>query len=203
MSPGRRGPAGLLLAAGAGRRLGRGPKALLPHRGRTLVEHVAEAMLLGGCADVTVVCGAGAPDVAAALATRAGARCVENPRWPAGMGTSLRSGLEAIGPGVDVLVMPVDRPGTGAPEIERVIGAHRPGGFTAAAHRDRDGRLQRGHPVLLDARWTGEAAAAAHDDVGARDVLTARRNLLRVVDCSDLDDGADIDEPHDLARLRP
>src|SRR5699024_9994565 len=73
VSPGRRGPAGLLLAAGAGRRLGRGPKALLPHRGRTLVEHVAEAMLLGGCADVTVVCGAGAPDVAAALATRAGA----------------------------------------------------------------------------------------------------------------------------------
>src|SRR5699024_5477432 len=101
------------------------------------------------------------------------------------------------------LVMRVDRPVTGATEIGRAFGAHRPGGFTAAAHRDRDGRLQRGHPVLLDARWTGEAAAAAHDDVGARDVLTARRDLLRVVDCSDLDDGADIDEPHDLARLRP
>jgi nicotine blue oxidoreductase len=39
----------VLLAAGAGTRLGRGPKALLPFRGRTLVEVLADVLLAGGC----------------------------------------------------------------------------------------------------------------------------------------------------------
>ena len=56
---------GVVLAAGAGTRLGLGPKALLPYRGRPLVESVAEALLDGGCREVVVVLGAGAPDVAA------------------------------------------------------------------------------------------------------------------------------------------
>lgn len=193
--------AGLLLAAGAGRRLGRGPKALLCHHGATLVEHVADAMLAGGCDRVTVVTGAGARDVAEALRSRSAVRCVENPDWPGGMGTSLRRGLEAIGCGVDILVMPVDRPGVSAGEIERVIRSHHPGGITAAAHRDRTGHLRRGHPVLFDALWTGAAAAAAHGDVGARELLSTQRELVRLVDCSDLDDGVDVDEPGDLTRL--
>lgn len=203
MSPTRVRPEGLLLAAGAGHRLGRGPKALLRHCGVTLVEYVTDAMLAGGCARVTVACGAGAGEVAEALSPRPAVHCVENPGWPAGMGTSLRRGLEAIGVGVDVLVMPVDRPGTSASEIERVIDAHRPDGITAAAHRDHIGDLRRGHPVLFDARWTGAAAAAAHGDVGARDLLTAQREFVQVVDCSDLDDGGDVDEPRDLERLTP
>ena len=37
----------VLLAAGAGTRLGHGPKALLPHRGGTLVEHPPDRRLLG------------------------------------------------------------------------------------------------------------------------------------------------------------
>lgn len=203
MSPARARPQGLLLAAGAGRRLDRGPKALLRHRGVTLVEYVTDAMLAGGCGRVTVVSGAGVGEVVEALRPQPAVCCVENPDWSTGMGTSLRRGLEAIGAGVDVLVMPVDRPGISAAEIGRVIDAHCPDGITAAAHRDHTGHLRRGHPVLFDARWTGAAAAAAYGDVGARDLLTAQRDLVQVVDCSDLDDGTDIDEPRDLERLRP
>src|SRR5690625_5441319 len=105
------------------------------------------------------------------------------------MGGSLRLGLEAIGPGHDVLISPVDRPGLRAEEVARVIAAHRPEQITAAAHRTGTDRLRRGHPVLLAARWTAAAAAAAHAEVGARDLLRAQREIVQLVDCSDLDDG--------------
>ena len=116
-------------------------------------------------------------------------------------GTSLRTGLAAIGPGRDVLVTPVDRPGMCAAEVARVLAAHRPGGITAAAHREASGGLRRGHPVLFDAALTTAAAEAAHADVGARDLLRARRDHVQLVDCTDLDDGADLDLPEDLWRL--
>jgi nicotine blue oxidoreductase len=194
-------PVGLVLAAGAGTRLGLGPKALLPRHGATLVEHLARTLLGGGCVEVVVVTGAGAERVSAALEDLLGVRCERNPRWREGMGTSLRAGLAAIGPGLDVLVTPVDRPGLSAAEVARVLAAHRRGGITAAAHRDPAGRLRRGHPVLLDAGWTAVAAAAAHDDVGARDLLRARREIVQLVDCTDLEDGADLDVPEQLWRL--
>lgn len=194
-------PAGLVLAAGAGRRLGLGPKALIEVDGVPLIHSVAEALLSGGCADVTVVTGAYADEVADILTDHPHMHVAHNPDWAAGMGASLRCGLTAIGPDRTVMVMPVDHPGINAAEVERVIAAHLPGGITAAAHRDSLGRLRRGHPVLLDAEWTAAAATAAHDDVGARELLAAHRDILTLVDCSDLSDGGDIDVPADLARL--
>lgn len=195
------GPVGLVLAAGAGTRLGHGPKALLPMRGATLVEHVARALRDGGCAQVLVVTGAGAQQVGDAVGAMPGVRAQENPRWCEGMGSSLRTGLAAIGPRRDVLVTPVDRPGLGAEEVARVLAAHRSGGITAAAHRDASGTLRRGHPVLFDAAWTAAAAQAAHDDVGARDLLRAEAERVRLVDCTDLEDGTDLDLPEHLGRL--
>lgn len=198
---GRR-PRGLVLAAGAGRRLGQGPKALLPRDdGITLIESVVLALLGGGCQDVTVVTGARGEEVESALAGCDRVAIAFNPDWSSGMGSSLRRGLQAIGPGPDVMVTPVDRPGICAAEVARLIAAHRPGAITAAAHRDSEGRLRRGHPVLFDASWTSQAAAAAHGDIGARDLLEAHRSVVDLIDCSDLDDGADVDVPADLHRL--
>lgn len=195
------GPVGLLLAAGDGTRLGRGPKALLPRRGSTLVEHLGRTLHAGGCPEVVVVTGAEADRVAEAVARILGARALRNPHWREGMGTSLRAGLAEAGPGRDVLVTPVDRPGLSAEEVARLIAAHRRGEITAAAHRDASGMLRRGHPVLLDAAWTAAAARAAHGDVGARDLLRAQREIVQLVDCTDLEDGGDLDTPADLWRL--
>jgi CTP:molybdopterin cytidylyltransferase MocA len=59
---------GLLLAAGAGRRMG-GPKALLRERsGQAFVTRAARALRAGGCEGVTVVVGAAADEVTALLA---------------------------------------------------------------------------------------------------------------------------------------
>ena len=58
--------AGLLLAGGAGRRMG-GPKALVRLRGERLVTLAVRALHDGGCAPVTSSSGARAGDVDAAL----------------------------------------------------------------------------------------------------------------------------------------
>lgn len=194
-------PAALVLAAGAGRRLGLGPKALLRVNGVTLIQSAVDALLAGGCSDVTVVTGARAEEVATVLLGRPCVCVVNNPAWATGMGSSLRCGLQAIGPGRNVLVTPVDRPGISAAEVARVLAAHSPGGITAAAHQGPNGQLRRGHPVLFDAQWTATASAFAHGDVGARELLIAQPEAVAWVDCSDLDDGLDIDVPADLPRL--
>lgn len=67
---------GFLLAVGVGTPLGRGPKALLPFRRRTLVEALAGKLRSGGCAEATVVLGAGteeaggSPGATAAISSR-------------------------------------------------------------------------------------------------------------------------------------
>jgi nicotine blue oxidoreductase len=90
---------GLVLAAGAGRRMG-GPKALLPAPGGgTLVEAAVAALLDGGCDGVTVVVGAERDAVRAVVEAMPGASDVdvmECAGWDEGMGASLRAGLSGI-----------------------------------------------------------------------------------------------------------
>ncbi|MFE9339907.1 NTP transferase domain-containing protein [Streptomyces sp. NPDC007063] len=202
--------AGLLLAAGAGRRLGGRPKALLRHSGGFLVEHAARALREGGCGPVYVVLGAAGERVRETAALP-GCVLVDNPDWTQGMGSSLRAGLaavsaadaaaggEGIGPGAEaVLVSLVDQPDIGADAVARVRAAYRsPVTLAAAAYGGR-----RGHPVLLGcAHWTG-VARSAQADAGARGYLRERQDALALVECADLADPSDIDTPDDLHRLR-
>lgn len=197
----------VLLAAGSGSRLGRGPKALLPFRGTTLVRHLAGELLRAGCTEVVVVLGAGADEVLAA-GLPAGCRTVVNPHWPEGMGTSFAAGVAGAGPADAVLVALVDQPGLTAGLASRLLSAHRPGRITAAGFRSPGAGpgigtpgLHRGHPILFDAALAGAAAARAGGDAGARAFLRAHPELIDVVDCSDLSDGADVDTPDQLHRL--
>ena len=192
----------VLLAAGAGTRLGLGPKALLPFRGRTLVEVLADVLLAGGCREVVAVLGADAATV------RAGTdlsrhRVIGNPDWATGMGSSFRLGVAAAAPEDHVLMALVDQPGLTAETVARLRRAHRPGRVTAAAYRGPDGKLRRGHPLLLDASLRKEAAASATGDAGARVFLQAHPNLVDLVDCSDLSGGEDLDTPDQLHLLGP
>ncbi|GAA2095133.1 nucleotidyltransferase family protein [Streptomyces albiaxialis] len=191
--------AGLLLAAGGGRRLGGRPKALLSHRGRPLVEHAARALREGGCAPVHVVLGA----AATAVHARAGlpdAVLHDNPDWAEGMGSSLRVGLAALaadGEADAVLVSLVDQPGIGPAAVARVRAACASRETLAAAAYG--GR--RGHPVLFGAaHWAG-IAASAEGDRGARAYLRAHAADVTLVECGDIADPADIDTPDDLALL--
>ncbi|WP_149184682.1 nucleotidyltransferase family protein [Streptomyces sp. TRM49041] len=190
--------AGLLLAAGGGRRLGGRPKALLEHRGRPLVEHGVAALRAGGCGVVHVVLGAAAETVRERAALE-GCVLVDNPEWERGMGSSLRAGLASLaGGGADAaLVALVDQPGIGAAAMARVSGAYRGRGSLVSASYDG----KRGHPVLLGAdRWV-EVAASAEGDRGARAYLRAHEAEITLVPCSDVAEPYDIDTAADLAHL--
>ncbi|MGW1814909.1 nucleotidyltransferase family protein [Streptomyces sp. NPDC002125] len=190
--------AGLLLAAGGGRRLGGRPKALLEHRGRPLVEHAARTLRDGGCGPVHVVLGAAA-DKVRARAELPGCTVTVNPLWEEGMGSSLRAGLGALaGSDADaVLVLLVDQPGIGAVAVARVRSAYRSRATLAAASYAGE----RGHPVLFGADRWADIAAGAVGDQGARAYLRAHRDAITLVECSDAAQAYDIDTAEDLTHL--
>jgi nicotine blue oxidoreductase len=194
------GTTAVLLAAGAGTRLGLGPKALLPFRGRTLVEVLADVLLAGGCREVVTVLGADAARVRAAT-DLSRHRVIDNPDWAAGMGSSFRAGVAAAPPEDHVLIALADQPGLTPETVARLLASHRPGRVTAAAYPDAGGKLQRGHPLLLDAGLRAEAAEKATGDAGARVFLQAHPDLVDLVDCSDLSGGEDLDSPEQLHLL--
>ncbi|CAL9568494.1 Nicotine blue oxidoreductase [Streptomyces sp. enrichment culture] len=190
--------AGLLLAAGGGRRLGGRPKALLEHRGRLLVEHAADALRAAGCIRVHVVLGARA-DAVRRSASLGECVLVDNPAWERGMGTSLRAGLASLaGTGARAaLVSLVDQPGIGPEALARVRAACRDeSSLVSAAYAGA-----RGHPVLLGAaHWDGIAATATGDR-GARAYLKEHEEAVALVECGDVARPYDIDTEADLAHL--
>jgi CTP:molybdopterin cytidylyltransferase MocA len=193
--------AGLLLAAGAGRRYG-GPKALATTDGQysvdgqlysvdgqLWVERALAVLAAGGCYPRVVVLGAAAGEVRATADLR-GATIVENPDWPTGMGSSLRAGLDALArtaAGAAVIML-VDTPGITAAAVRRVAGYAGPDALVIATYAGAPG-----HPVLLGRHhWTG-AADLARADTGARAYLRANADRVRHVPCDDIADGTDID----------
>jgi molybdenum cofactor cytidylyltransferase/nicotine blue oxidoreductase len=183
---------GLLLAAGAGTRMGR-PKALVrDEAGEPWLVRGVRALREGGCDAVTVVLGAGA-DEARPLLDGTGARPVLADDWAAGLAASLRAGLRALADedadAVAALVSLVDLPDVHADVVRRVAAL---GGDPAAVARAAYDGVP-GHPVLLGRdHWAGVLASAAGDR-GARDYLATRPVVL--VECGDLATGCDRDTP--------
>lgn len=203
---------GLLLAAGAGRRMG-GPKALLriaPDE-PTLVEQAVELLTAGGCDGVTVVVGAAADEVEVLVRSLGRdvdvARC---PDWDEGMGASLRAGLASLaiatheGEGVTeaVLVSLVDLPDLTPAVVARVLepapvgvaGSHRRAELRRAAYGGRPG-----HPALIGRDHWQEVTREATGDQGARGYFRTHQHDL--VECGDLATGRDADTPGQLGEL--
>jgi CTP:molybdopterin cytidylyltransferase MocA len=175
--------AGVVLAAGAGRRYGM-PKALASHEGTLLVRRAADA--LAGLSPVVVVIGASAAAVRGAAPELA---YVDNPYWESGMGSSLRAGLAAVSGADAAIITLVDMPGVSRAAVARIAALAAPGALVMGGYGER-----RGHPVLLGREhWAGASAAAAGDR-GARDYL--RTHEVHVVDVGDVAADTDLDVPH-------
>ena len=179
---------GLLIAAGAGRRMGN-PKALVIGTDDVpWVVSSARTLVAGGCTETIVVIGAAADEVRELLVDEP-VQVVEASDWESGMGSSLRAGLEALADSKAdaALIHLVDLPDVGPDVVARLIAHTGPGVLARASYGERPG-----HPVLIGRdHWAGVAAVATGDR-GARDYL-ARHDVLDV-DCSDLATGLDIDD---------
>jgi CTP:molybdopterin cytidylyltransferase MocA len=198
--------AGVLLAAGEGKRLGT-PKALVELGGLRLADRVAGLLRDAGTAPVLVVTGA-------VPVTVPGTVGVPNPDWRTGMGSSLAAGLRALlAQGGDPLEPPlagalpgdcaaavialVDQPLIGPEVVRRLLAAHQAGaGLAVAAYHG-----QPRNPVLLARdHWAG-VLAAVDGDTGARPYLRAHPDLVALVECADIGRPDDVDTPEDLARV--
>lgn len=186
---------GLLLAAGAGTRMG-GPKALVVDAdGRPWLHTAVDALRDGGCDHVVVVLGAEAERAAEVVADLAVTVVVADD-WAAGMSASLRAGLLAADRGrLDhprefgvVVVTLVDLPDVDRHVVSRVLAAvgTDPSALGRAVY---DGRP--GHPVVIGLDHLAGVLESTRGDHGARDYL--REQGLTLVECADLASGRDVD----------
>ena len=164
--------AGLVLAAGEGRRLGRAQGAGRARR-RAAGRPRGAGAGRGRAAPAGTSC-RGPPTSPA----WPGPRSSTTRTGPTGMGSSLRVGLAAMPADVAaVLVVPVDQPGLTPAAVRRVVGAAGDDLRSALVVATYAGRT--GHPVLLGRDHWDDVAAAAVGDVGARPVLAALRRARR------------------------
>lgn len=138
--------AGIVLGAGRSTRLGR-PKQSLPFGETTLLGRVVRDVEASSLDSVVVVVGGAAEEVCASLPA-ARARVVTNAAYASGCASSLRAGLDAVGPCDAVMLLLGDMPGVGAAIIDSVRAGwerHRPWSAVSSYR----GRL--GHPFVFSA----------------------------------------------------
>jgi CTP:molybdopterin cytidylyltransferase MocA len=182
--------AGVLLAAGAGSRLGQ-PKATVELGGEPLASRGVALLRDGGAEPIVIVTGAVAVDLPGAL-------IVHNPDWRTGMGSSLAAGLATVPDDCGAVVIAlVDQPLVGAAAVRRLIAAYRAGARVAVAAYDG----ARRNPVLIAREHWPAVTALAVGDAGARPFLRAYRELVTPVECGDTGSADDVDTPADLARI--
>lgn len=159
--------AGVILAAGASRRLGRS-KQLLLWRGKPFIFHVAHTALGAGLAPVVVVTGAEADDVRAALAG-VPVEMVHNPHWAEGQSTSLRAGLQALPPEATAAVfLLADQPHIPVELVRALIERRAQTRSPIVAPMIED---KRGNPVLFD-RTVFPDLMSLQGDAGGRQVFS-------------------------------
>jgi nicotine blue oxidoreductase len=173
--------AGLILAAGEGKRFG-GPKAPYVHNGERLVDRAVSVLTEAGCNPIFVVLGAWVDEVP-------GATVLENKDWPTGMGSSLQVGLSHLNaePGIDeVVVSLVDLPGLTADAVSRIV--ETPGDIVVAAYD-----AKRGHPVKFASSTWPEVIKSAIGDQGARSYIAEHPDQIVLVEVGDVATGEDMD----------
>lgn len=174
-APARPVVSGVLLAAGASRRMRGADKLLEEIDGAPLLRRSAEALLASGLDDVVAVLGPEDDARRAALAGL-GLAIAVNPAPGEGMASSIRAGLTAIRRDADAVVIALaDMPEIGPAHVDRLIAAFDPAEgraiVRAAAENGREG-----NPALFGRRFF-ESLARLSGDQGARAVIADHPDL--------------------------
>lgn len=190
--------AAVVLAAGAGTRLGGVPKALLVHEGRTFLERIAAALreVEGGPLVVVAAAPYGDAVTEHARSILPDVVIVANPDPARGMASSIALGFAALHPwsrlsGVDAAwLWPVDHPFVSAATLAALERALVHEDVARPTYRGRGG-----HPPLIARGAWERLAACDRVEGGARAVIAK----LDVVDVPVDDAGVvrDVDTPED------
>ena len=190
--------AAIVLAAGEARRYG-SQKLLAPLHGRPLLQHAVDAACASSLSPVVIVLGADSDAITAQLEPGR-ARIVRNPDYASGQASSLRTGVAALGTEADAAVVLLgDQPGVTAALLETLVARQRETGAVAVLCV-QDGR--RSPPTLMHGDLFAEVADL-RGDVGARELLARRDDVVAVNVDPATARLVDIDTPADLERLAP
>lgn len=184
---------GVLLAAGASRRMGF-PKPLLKIGGETYLEHLA-AMMLQSVDRLIVVLGAHSNRVLPVVPADPRLIVVENPNYGRGQLSSLKVALAHAHDALAIMMHLIDHPRVKAETFRAVLEHYEQTGKPIVIAR-YNGR--RGHPVLFDHSLFGELLAAPEDE-GARVVVNADPHRIAYCDVADEGILLDLDTPADVA----
>jgi molybdenum cofactor cytidylyltransferase len=185
-------PAGILLAAGQGRRFGSN-KLLQPLVDGTPMA-VASARRLHSVLAHCIAVVSDTQDSVARLLAAAGLQVIANPRAPDGMGTSIACGVAASPHAGGWVIALADMPAVPVSVIQSVADGLASGAdIIAPVYRG-----QRGHPVGFAADHAS-ALQALRGDRGARDIITTHRDTLELIDTQDSGVVHDIDTPASLS----
>ncbi len=194
----------VIMAAGAGRRMGCRPKALLQRDGETLLARQLRLLAQVGVHEMAVVLGHHAERIQAELERLrpgyAALRWTRNPVPDAGPGASLRCGLAVLPPLLDgVLVLLGDQPLLEPQDLELVLQAwqRRPAGIELVLPT-HDG--QAGHPIAFGPALR-RAVMQASGGAGVREWRRAHPQQVRALALPHARCTTDIDTPADLERL--
>jgi molybdenum cofactor cytidylyltransferase len=187
--------AGVLLAAGQSQRMGQ-PKQLLPWQGVPLVRHAAMIALRARLDELVVVVGAYAAEVRTAL-DGLPLRIVANPAYAHGQSISLRLGIDAVADAHAAVVLLCDQPLLQPATINRLIDAFDAPDVWAVIPTHAG---QRGNPVLLG-QCLFAALATIEGDMGARQVLRAHADRVRLLELDDAGVITDLDTPTSYDRV--
>lgn len=185
---------GILLAAGASRRFG-ADKLTQGLPDGDLVAVRACRNLLSGADRVLAVVRPGSEELTALLQAE-GAEVRVCADAEQGMGASLVFGIRACPDAAGWLIALADMPWIEPATIRKVANALRSGaGIASPCWQGR-----RGHPVGFS-HFLGPELTALSGDEGAKTVIQAHLDQLRLVDCDDAGVLRDIDKPEDLQIL--
>ena len=184
---------GLVLAAGAGSRMGK-PKALvIGADSRSWISIAAETLYAAGCSRVIVILGARADEAVKLLPD--GVETVTARDWNEGISASIRAGLSAA-TGVAVLLTLVDLPGMPVTVGSRVLDQDvSPTSLRQAVYSGAPG-----HPVLIGRDHWHSLSHSIFGDHGARTYLKAHG--VQKIECGDLWSGHDNDFAREIQRAK-
>jgi molybdenum cofactor cytidylyltransferase len=187
----------VILAAGMSTRMGEA-KQMLRLGNSTLLEQVLENVKDSGVDEIVLVLGHAAETIRPLVANQR-LKVVINEAYREGMGTSLRTGLAALDPGINAaLIVLADQPFVRPTTLDRLIDRYQGSNAQIVIPMYKG---FRGNPVLLDRSVFPEVMALS-GDIGCRAIFGSHLEGIVKVPVDDIGVLLDIDSKDDFAKLQ-
>jgi molybdenum cofactor cytidylyltransferase len=191
--------AAVILSGGASQRMG-SPKALLPYRGKTFLEHLREVSTHPQIRERRIVLGPHAEAIRSAVPLP-DSEIVLNPDWEKGQLSSIHAAIRTLPDDLDGLILfLVDHPAVSSSLVGQLIDRFysenpRPR-IALPKYKDR-----RGHPVIFASSLFPELLAASMER-GARDVVWSHAS--EVAEVPTLEEGCvlNVNDPEALQKIQ-